>query len=408
MTLSSSEKKVVGFVSSANPFSNRKAWSGTLFKIREAIERAGFDVVWIQSKPNSLVSFALNLFLKLPSKGWYEHTKLYTKACARSIDLGTVKKCDYLLFPGGAQMLYYLKKECPALPPVIYYTDACFHQMVGYYWRNIPHWIYKQAEELEQYGLDTSDIVIRSSNWALNCAIEFYGCNPKKTEVLEFGANIDAEYIKENEPYTGGELRILFSGVNWKRKGGDIAIDTTRKLNEDGFQTKLFLVGLERNKIPEEYQNQKSVEYVGDLNKNKLEEYEKYVELFSKCHCVLLPTKAECSSIVLCEAAAFGLPAFTYDTGGLGNYVINGKTGYRLDPNAKAGDFANKIEEAIRNKEFETLHNGSLSYYRERISWEAWSRRFKHMMDRRFDNNRNPEKNTKHFVENESGNNRII
>ena len=39
--------KKIGYVCAENPFSERKAWSGSIFKIREAIELAGFEVVWI-------------------------------------------------------------------------------------------------------------------------------------------------------------------------------------------------------------------------------------------------------------------------------------------------------------------------------------------------------------------------
>lgn len=35
-------KITFGYVSKANPFIDRKAWSGTIFKIRESIEQAGY------------------------------------------------------------------------------------------------------------------------------------------------------------------------------------------------------------------------------------------------------------------------------------------------------------------------------------------------------------------------------
>lgn len=182
------------------------------------------------------------------------------------------------------------------------------------------------------------------------------------------------------EPYRSGELRILFSGIEWKRKGCDIAIETVKRLNGDGIKTKLYIVGLDIGKIPLEYQNLSYVEYVGYLNKNNPYHYNKYIEIIRNCHCLLLPTHAECSAIVFCEAAAFGLPAFTYDTGGLGNYVINGKTGYRLDKKSKAEDFANIIKKTVKCNEFLKLQSGSLALYEERISWSVWSRRFADMM----------------------------
>lgn len=33
--------KTIGYVTAADPFHDRKAWSGTIYKVREAIENAG-------------------------------------------------------------------------------------------------------------------------------------------------------------------------------------------------------------------------------------------------------------------------------------------------------------------------------------------------------------------------------
>lgn len=91
---------------------------------------------------------------------------------------------------------------------------------------------------------------------------------------------------------------------------------------------------------------------------------------------------------MLCEAAAFGLPSFTYDMGGLSNYVINGVTGYRLDIHSTADDFANIIEQTIKDNQFEKLHKGALSLYKDKISWSVWSRRFSELMVVKFNKNK--------------------
>ena len=94
------------------------------------------------------------------------------------------------------------------------------------------------------------------------------------------------------------------------------------------------------------------------------------------------------SSIVLCETTAYGMPSFTSDTGGLSNYVINGKTGYRLSTYSNADDYAKAIERTINNNEMEMLHKGALSYYQERISWGTWSKRFADVIVKHFGEDR--------------------
>lgn len=49
--------KTIGYVTAADPFHDRKAWSGTIYKVREAIENAGFNVFWIPVR----LSFLHNL-----------------------------------------------------------------------------------------------------------------------------------------------------------------------------------------------------------------------------------------------------------------------------------------------------------------------------------------------------------
>lgn len=80
-----------------------------------------------------------------------------------------------------------------------------------------------------------------------------YQQKTSKCHVLEFGANIDERDIVKTDIYHGGPVNILFSGVEWERKGADIAIDTVKELNRKGVEAKLFLVGIKEENIPEKY-----------------------------------------------------------------------------------------------------------------------------------------------------------
>lgn len=379
------DKKVIGFVCTSDPITDRVAWSGTPYKMREAIENAGYEVKWINIQPNKfLFSVIKFLFSRILHLRYMELSSLYGWLRSRSANIDIIKKCDYLLIYFDWRIVKHLQNRSSKLPPFIYYSDTSYRLMVDYYWFKISDRINRQADALERYATNYSALVIKSSDWAVNSAINDYGCPKEKVFALEFGANIDEKDIVAAEPYWGGELRVFFSGLEWKRKGCRIAIETVQKLNENGINAKLFLVGINKNTIPSKYQNIDNVEYVGYLNKNKPQEYTRYVEVVRNCHCLLLPTHAECSAIVFSEAAAFGLPSFTYDTGGLSNYVVNGKTGYRLDINSTADDFANAIMSSIVNDEFEKLHRAALTMYKEKLSWTAWSKRFAKMIEIKF------------------------
>lgn len=87
----------------------------------------------------------------------------------------------------------------------------------------------------------------------------------------------------------------------------------------------------------------------------------------------VFPSKAECSSIALCEANAFGLPCFVYDTGGTANYVSNDYNGYMLPLSSCGNDFAIKIIESINTGRLKEMSNNARNKYKSCLNWEAWS-----------------------------------
>lgn len=368
--------KTIGYVSSDNPFQDRKAWSGTIYKIREGIENAGYNVIWI---PYSVSTFKHRIFRGLVYAIWGKRTittltKYHFKLCAEQIDTSLVSQCDCLFFPGGAQISAYKNFH----KPIICYTDAAFCDMIDYYWYNQPKWVIDQGNITEKIGIQNSFINIRASQWAADSVIRNYGGNPDRNYVLEFGANIDEKDIFHIESYQGGTLNILFSGVDWNRKGAEIAINTVKQLNERGITSKLFLVGLKS--IPKEYAGLPYVKNFGFLDKNYSEQYERYVDIVRQSHIFLLPTRAECAGIVFCEASAYGLPIFTYNTGGIGNYVIDGINGYKLPLSASSKDFADKIQESLSACELTKLGQGGMKLFEEKLNWKVWSERFKKIM----------------------------
>lgn len=372
-------KKVIGYVSEKNPFTDRKAWSGTIFKIREGIENAGYEVKWICSHPGKVKKFLCRSIAKLR----YKHIKVnyyqgYCKLCARSINKDDIKGCDYLFVPCMTGILPYLPKDIP----IIFYTDTTHRLMVGYYWKKkLPLKTIKHGEKCELAGIHSATLNLRSSHWAANSVVKDYGYNQKKTYVIEFGANIDDhDLVPNTQKYTSGEkINILFSGVEWQRKGGDIAVETVRILNDLGIKAQLFIAGIRH--LPQKYAELPYINYIGFLNKNNPDEYRRYVQLWQNANIFLLPTQAECSAIVYCEASAYGVPIFTYDTGGTGDYVIDGVNGYKLPTTATAADFAESIKRNLDTETLQILHKGGLHLYKEKLSWTAWSHRFKKIME---------------------------
>lgn len=374
---------IIGYVSSTNPFTDRKAWSGLTYKIRESIERAGYEVVWIPYQTITKGMRFWNLILKVYCF-FFAHGKRFllgenfpmtAKKMAKTIVQNEdFQRCDILFFPGGAQIAKYIKTD----KPYIYYSGATVPIMIDYYWDNICPLSKKIATKLDKEASLNAAINLKASKWAYNSLINDYGCTPKKCHIIEYGPAMDTSDILPIEPYKDGTLNIFFSGVDWERKNGDIAVKTVELLYNKGYDVHLYIAGI-RN-LPEYCKKLDFVTHVGFLNKNTKEGYEKYMNLYRKCHLLLVPTKAECAGVVFCEASAFGMPSYTYDTGGTTNYVIDGQNGYAIPLSKGAEKFAELIEKALLNGELNKLHKGSLKISREVLSWEAWSEHFKQIM----------------------------
>ena len=372
--------KRIAFVSETNPFTDKVAWSGTVYKLREAIEGADCTVEWIPCHVNSYAQKWMSKIFRRIYRGCglWDKNALYFRLLAHSIDSKRLNEgvFDYIFFPAYYQAAVFLKTDAP----VIGHGDATFHGMEGYYWKDLPAAVSRMGNRIEKRGLQACDLVIRASDWAANSAKEDYGIDPSKVKMLQLGANFDMPRDIVWTPYEkGGRLNVIFSGVDWERKGGDIAVQTVRLLRERGIDARLRIMGI-RN-LPESAGSCDFVENVGFLNKNVPEQYSKYVECYGSGHIFLLPTKAECAGVVFCEASGFGIPSFTYDTGGTGSYVENGVNGYRLELGSQAEAFADRIMKVLESGELEDLHKGALKKYEDSLSWEAWSRRFKQIIN---------------------------
>lgn len=305
-----------------------------------------------------------------------EHFRPIAKLWAKEIDANPIiEDCDYLFFLGGAQITPYMRVK----KPVIYFSDATVHVMMDYYWHNINKMSQRMAMELETAACQNAIINIRSSQWAVDSVIKDCHVPESRCHVLEFGPNLDAKDIKRSQPYDGGELRLLFSGVDWNRKGGDIAVEIVEILRNKGMDARLMVAGPRTQ--PKSCEGKPYIEYVGYLNKNDDEQYHRYLELYEKAHVFLLPTRAECSATVYAEAATAGLPCYTYLTGGVGNYVINGMNGRALPEGAPAHDFAEQIIHDIQTGDLASFMEGATKLSREKLNWEVWRRKWLRVME---------------------------
>lgn len=360
----------IGFVGWYSP-DDKKALSGTPHKISELLKSIGSDILWI--KVNK--SFKYRLYQKVlrwrnkKFKGSVDCSRsvIGAKLQSMSINKDLVNQCDILFAPFCSEALYSLETD----KPIIYLSDATFNIMVDYYFKGLSKFAIKQGNNVEQKAMDRASEIIVSSQWAANSAINDYHQNSSKVHIVEFGANLDEKDIIEKTFDYKGHLHILFLGVDWKRKGGQIAVDACKWLNENGIPATLHIVGIKD--LDESIKGLPYVDYVGFLNKNYPEQYNRLVAIIKQCHCLLLPTMKEAAGIAFCESSAYGLPCFSHLTGGTGNYVYNGRNGYLLPLGSTGADFGAKIKECLESGELKRMSETAKEVYKEKLNWNVWA-----------------------------------
>lgn len=363
------KKITIGFINGNSPF-DRKASSGTTFQMYQALKRIGVNIIWLQPRCNffyKLIDFLYKLLaVSTHTRILRNYTITLAKIKSKSLKIQEIENCDILFAPFASTALYALKTD----KPIIYLSDATFAAMVGYYFKGIVSWNIKQANKIEKTALLKATHAIYASQWAYESAIRDYNIDESKLHVIEFGANIDDQNIIPHQFTYNGQLELLFLGVDWIRKGGDIAVEATKYLNDNGISATLHIVGI-RN-LDSDIANLPFVRNYGFLNKNNPEDYNLLVSIIQQSHCLLLPTKAECAGIVFCESSANGLPIFTYDTGGVSNYVENGVNGYMLPLGASGHEFGRKISECLQSGELEKMSTTAVDIYNEKLNWTVW------------------------------------
>ena len=267
-----------------------------------------------------------------------------------------------------------LVEAVPDRTKVVYVTDGTFRLLHNYYDKlsKISVSAARCADAFEQRAISRADALVYSSEWAADSAVRDYGALRSKITVVPFGANLpEPPSAPSPVKFDGKTLRLFLLGVEWRRKGVDIAIETASALRAKGVEAMLTIVGCTP---PDGTTLPSWVENIPFLSKNVPADYRRFKQLFQESHFFILPTRAECSGVVLGEAAAYGLPVIVNDTGGVRDMVVDGETGSVLMPDADGADYAARILELTSSPDtYATMRGKSRQRFENTLNWDAWA-----------------------------------
>jgi len=324
----------IAFATTHDPTSPR-AWSGSPYFMQEALRGAGHTVIPIGPLEErwSWALKGLQLGYRMIGKRHLRQREpVITEGYARAIERALQRVDADILFSPGTRAIAQLDVDIP----VVFWTDATFAGMIGYYdeFSRLSQRSLRNGHRHEQEALRRAALAIYSSEWAAQSALSAYDIEPDRVATVPLGANVevvpdrdlasmrDVIEAREDQP-----LRLLWIGVDWKRKGGDVAVRVVERLNEDHGPAELVVVGCQPE-IPRPLPDY--IRPQGFIDKTHDDGRKAFIALLKNAHYLIHPARAECLGIVIREAQAYGVPVLASNTGGIPSVVTPGVNGHLI------------------------------------------------------------------------------
>jgi glycosyltransferase involved in cell wall biosynthesis len=343
----------VGFLSPHNPH-DRSAFSGTVHHAARALAAVpGLEVA------------VLGGHRPLP---W--HHRVSRRFLSRHpIDLSRTDLDGIDIVVGLVASPLLLQASALTRAPLVHTTDATPAFLREFYGRDIP----RAVDAQEARVLKACRRIVYSSDYMAERAVaEFGSVLRDRVGAVVFGTNCDGLPDALPTKPDLAPVRLLWVGSQWVRKGGEIALSAARILRATGVDVHLTLVG----DVPATVRSGPGIEVAGYLDKSRPKDAARLKSLYEQAHLFVLPTRADCTPMVLAEAGAHGTPALVTDTGGVGSLVIEGVNGRLLAPGASPADWATAIRVMTRNRtRHAALCRASFDHARTRLTWDVWAQR---------------------------------
>ena len=378
-------------VAYVTPFDSRilsvqNNWSGTGYYIAQAIKDQSISLDYVGPLEDKLP-------LKAISKSKSRYYRFFGKNYIKYIEPSILR--DYagqifeklhstksdIVFSASSDSIAYL--ECNQ--PIVFWADATFANVIDFYpaYSNLCKESLKAAHLIQNISLEKSKLAIYSSEWAAQTAINYYNADPEKVKVVPFGANIEGRKSIDDirasiESRPTDKCKLLFLGVDWLRKGGDVALEVAKQLNDSGLNTELTLVGCQP---PDQEVLPSFVKPLGFISKATADGKSKIYQLIADSHFLILPSMADCTPIVFCEANSLGVPCISRKIGGIPTIIrdnLNGKLfGMDVDPTEYCQYIYNLFANYTQYKE---LALSAFNEYESRLNWQVAGKKVKELL----------------------------
>jgi glycosyltransferase involved in cell wall biosynthesis len=218
-----------------------------------------------------------------------------------------------------------------------------------------------EAIEVQRSIFKNCDAIFAASNWVKKSIVTDYGIEAEKVFITGLGASVSGDVdIKDKEPNSN----ILFVGRDWQRKGGSIALEAFKKINEHIPDARFVIVGCSPRV------SQPNVKVLGHLDKTDPAQMRTLTECFEQSTILCVPSVFDCFGFCFLEAQYYGVVPVTFAGEGREDAIKDGVTGVLVkDKNAEA--LSEAIIELLKNpNRVREMSLAGYKYVRENFTWD--------------------------------------
>lgn len=351
-----------------------RSWSGTPHAIHSALQRCGdTEVVCLGPLDPGLrlPEGAKKYYWKLKGQRYlWEREPRIAAIYREQFAAGIAKhKPDVILSLGTIPAASLPDGTARAV-----YVDSTFELNLDYYptMTNICRPSQLLGELVDREAFSRADHVIATSEWAASSIRTGYGVPGDRVSVVPIGAQhvstLSGDEIRaRSADRLRGPLKLLWVGVEWERKGGDIAVEIAGDLHSRGVDVELHIVGLTPR---EEICRLPFVTAHGFIDARK--DKGRLEELFLQSLALLLPSRAENTSVAISDSASFGVPVFASDTGGMPTMIVDGVNGETLPAGTDPSVYATRLLGYAHAPEaYAALVGRTRARFESELSWDV-------------------------------------
>lgn len=202
----------------------------------------------------------------------------------------------------------------------------------------------EKALQYEKKVYQGMDKIFTMSNYLRNSFIEDFELAPSK--VCCIGAGINLDQVPEDTEKDYDRKTIVFIGIDFRRKGGDLLLQAFRTVRRKYQDARLHIIGPKALAISREFQD--GVVCHGLLLKSDFLQRQKFLQIMKEAVLFVMPSRYEPFGIAPLEAMVHKIPCVLPDQWAFPDMVEPGVEGELFKVN-EASDLEEKILTLLGN-----------------------------------------------------------